>query len=156
ARRNAGIDITVPLGEEIENIRQPLIIGRGLLSLPAASERRQLIPRGGGQAAIFGESLRVQHIGIKPRSAMERVVIARHLAGEELAGEANWFGSRRACRSEVNVARTFEQRCAVAVGIVDILCRPLDPLDGPVRKLQDDAGTLAGGEFGEGTERRVY
>ena len=87
---------------------------------------------------------------------MKRVIIARHFAREEVMGEPRWFGPPRAGSGEVNGACAVEQHGAMAVGTVDVLNCPLDPLDGAVRKLQDDAGALAGGEFGQRIERGVH
>jgi hypothetical protein len=71
---------------------------------------------------------------------------------------ASRTGSGRTARGsgEVNAARAVEQVGAMAAGIVDVLNCPLEPLEGAVRKLQDDGGALAGGAFGEGIECAIH
>jgi hypothetical protein len=52
------------------------------------------------------------------------------LSGKEIAGQLHGIGFRRAAGCEVDVARTLEQRAAMAVGIVNALDRTLDSRHG--------------------------
>jgi hypothetical protein len=56
----------------------------------------------------------------------------------------------------MDLARASEQRAAMAIGIVDFLHGPLDPVDCPLRELEREAGAPARREIGDGIERRIH
>ena len=80
---DAGVDITLALGEEVQNIPQPVIVA-GEVTAPSVSAREcgQLLPSLHGEPTILGKSILAEHVRIERRGPVEDVVFPLHLARE--------------------------------------------------------------------------
>src|SRR5665647_3633808 len=88
AQRDAGIDVAVALGEEIEDAHQLVAIDGVIILLPlAARRRRRFSPCLAGEATIFGKPGLAEHVGEKRYRPLECSVVVCHLASKQIAGE---------------------------------------------------------------------
>jgi hypothetical protein len=109
-QRDTCIDIAGALGKEVEDCFQPLVAGGEFVVVPptSAAALGQLLPSHRRKAVIFGEARFPEHVGVKLRSISERIVVAVHLAGKEVARELHGLGPRGLGRSEMDVARAMQ------------------------------------------------
>ena len=111
------------------------------------------VPGLGGEPAVLGEPRLAERVGVERRRAVEGLVGVGHLAGEEVAGERGRVGRLGEAGREMDVPGAQQQLAAMAVGIVDVLDRPLDRGDGLVREAGRQARAARGHQPGDALQR---
>jgi len=156
AQADAGVRVAVARRKEVEDVPEPAVVSGRCIALQAPPRpRRQLRPGVGREAPILGQPDLVEHVCVERRCAVEGVVVAFHLTGEEVAGKSDGLRPHRTGGGEVDLSTAMQQGPVVAVGIVDLLDGPLDPLDRAPDEIERQSAAPGCNELRDGVDRRV-